>query len=71
MRGLQLATQMEVLDGSLTGRLQGKNCYGPEKVRRINEVVDKSDYDITFAYGDSRGDLEMLKMSDKPCYRRF
>lgn len=66
-----IGSRMAVADGVMTGRLEGRNCYGPEKVRRIREVVELSNYDITFAYGDSRGDREMLELADTRCYRRF
>lgn len=63
-----LASQMEVVDGKITGRLLSKNCYGQEKVNRLLSALPdikqhRSDYYIT-AYGDSRGDREMLAFAD-------
>lgn len=70
--GLELlATRLEVVGDKMTGRIIGRNCYGSEKVRRIQELLDTTAFDIRFAYGDSRGDVEMLRLADKPCYRRF
>jgi HAD superfamily hydrolase (TIGR01490 family) len=58
-----LCTRLEVSPaGILTGRLQGLNVYGPEKVARIKEALGESP-DIECAYGDSRGDLEMLDLA--------
>ena len=55
-----LCTQIEVIDGRLTGRFLTPNCYGQEKVRRILALYpDRSSYHLT-AYGDSRGDRELL-----------
>ena len=60
-----LGTQIEVADGRLTGRFLTPNCYGQEKVRRILALhPDRSDYHLT-AYGDSRGDREMLAFADE------
>lgn len=64
-----LASQMEVVDGRITGRLLSKNCYGQEKVNRLLDALPdikehRNDYYIT-AYGDSRGDMEMLAFADK------
>lgn len=57
--------------GTLTGRLNGLNCWGPEKTRRLMAVLgNKSDYSI-YAYGDSRGDSELLACADFPFYRKF
>ena len=61
-----LATKMEVdKDGALTGRFSTANCYGAEKVRRLMEVEpDRENYYLC-AYGDSRGDKELLEFADK------
>ncbi len=66
-----LATKMEVREGKVTGRIQGKNCYGIEKVNRLNEYLDLSDYQEVYAYGDSKGDRDLLNIATKPFYRRF
>ena len=60
-----LCTQIEVIDGRLTGRFLTPNCYGQEKVRRIVALhPDRSAYRLT-AYGDSRGDRELLAFADE------
>lgn len=60
-----LGTQIEVLDGRLTGRFLTKNCYGQEKVNRILALYpDRRSYHLT-AYGDSRGDKELLAFADE------
>lgn len=60
-----LGTQIEIVDGCLTGRFITPNCYGQEKVRRILALhPDRSAYYLT-AYGDSRGDREMLAFADE------
>ena len=65
-----LGTQIEVIDGRLTGRFLTKNCYGQEKVNRILALYpDRSSYHLT-AYGDSRGDKELLAFADSPHWVR-
>ena len=60
-----LCTQIEVIDGRLTGRFLTPNCYGQEKVRRILALhPDRSAYHL-IAYGDSRGDRELLAFADE------
>lgn len=55
-----LGTRLEVgPDGRLTGRLVGRNCRGPEKVLRLREWLGDETPAIV-AYGDSRGDRELL-----------
>jgi phosphatidylglycerophosphatase C len=59
-------------DGRLTGRLDGANCRGPEKERRVVEWLREHDLaDATlWAYGDSRGDAELLARADHPVWVR-
>lgn len=60
-----LATQLECKDGKLTGSFASKNCYGKEKVNRIiAEFSNRANIHIT-AYGDSNGDVDMLKYADE------
>jgi phosphatidylglycerophosphatase C len=50
--------------GRLTGGLDGPNCRGPEKVRRLKAVFGE-DAALEAAYGDSDGDREMLAMAEE------
>ncbi len=67
-----LGTRIESVNGRLTGRFLSKNCYGVEKVNRIKMVLSdcREQYYIT-AYGDSRGDKEMMAYADKAYYKPF
>jgi len=51
-----LGTRLQVVDGQLTGRIDGENCRGPEKVRRIYSKYNSDDYAKIYAYGDTEGD---------------
>jgi phosphatidylglycerophosphatase C len=58
-----LGTRLETdAEGRLTGRLQGPNCRGPEKVVRLRQWLDDESAEV-WAYGDSRGDREMLALA--------
>ena len=67
-----LGTQIEVVDNKITGRFQSRNCYGQEKVNRIRKMVTapREEYHI-IAYGDSRGDQEMLAYANQGYYKPF
>lgn len=67
-----LGTKVEVdAAGCLTGRFATPNCYGPEKVRRIEAVwPHREQYDVS-AFGDSRGDKEMLAYADQGYFKPF
>jgi len=66
-----ITTRLEVKDNKITGKILGKNCHGNEKVNRINQKYDLSDYIIVAAYGDSRGDKAMLNLAQKAYYKPF
>ena len=66
-----VGTLIEIKDGLLTGRFLTKNCYGQEKVNRILALYpNRSEYHLT-AYGDSRGDKELLAFADESHYKPF
>lgn len=66
-----LGTQLEIVDGRLTGRFATKNCYGQEKINRLLESYpNRKDYTLV-AYGDSRGDKELLNFADEKHYKLF
>lgn len=66
-----IATRVEYKDGLVTGRFSTPNCYGAEKVRRLKEILtDRKDCKL-IAYGDSRGDKELLEYADKGHYKPF
>jgi HAD superfamily hydrolase (TIGR01490 family) len=64
-----IATKLEEKDGRISGRLLTKNCNGREKVRRIEERFDLSDFDHIYAYGDRPGDRPMLAIANERYYR--
>ncbi len=66
-----IATRLEIKYGKLTGKFSTRNCYGIEKVRRVKEAYDLRQYDCVYAYGDSRGDKELLALADEAFYRPF
>ena len=66
-----LATQLEVVDNKLTGKINGFNCYGPEKEKRLRSCYKLEEFDEVYAYGDSRGDLEMLALAQQKFYKPF
>jgi phosphatidylglycerophosphatase C len=66
-----IGTTLEIIDGKLTGKIKGKNCFGIEKVNRIKEKYDLVSYTEILAYGDSSGDKEMFELAHKHFYKPF
>jgi len=60
-----LCTELEEVDGILTGKLDGKNCRGEEKATRVQkwcEGAGISAQNLVYAYGDSSGDVQLLEL---------
>jgi len=61
-----LATELQRgTDGRLTGELAGANVRRVEKARRLDAWLDGRPA-FVWAYGDSRGDLELFERADRP-----
>jgi phosphatidylglycerophosphatase C len=61
-----IASSLKVgIDGRATGELDDGNCHGEEKVRRIHLLLENIGLPVeTFGYGDSKGDLPLLRFVD-------
>lgn len=64
-----IASKLQTLSqGTVSGKLQGKNCWGPEKMHRLEEQIGPRENYILYAYGDSKGDRELLAAADYPFF---
>jgi phosphatidylglycerophosphatase C len=68
-----LCTELEVRDGTLTGRMTTRNCHGEEKVLRLQAWLAGRGLSaasvVLHAYGDSRGDVQLLNLADYAHYQ--
>jgi phosphatidylglycerophosphatase C len=66
-----IASRIEVQGDHLTGRMDGPNCHGAEKLRRLLALYPNRGSYTLHAYGDSRGDAALLGAADRRFYRCF
>ncbi|MBC7849307.1 MAG: HAD-IB family hydrolase [Chitinophagaceae bacterium] len=66
-----IATRLISRSEKITGRIDGRNCHGEEKVNRIRAAYNLSDYDAIYAYGDTKGDKPMLGLATFAFYKPF
>lgn len=59
-----LATELAFRAERFSGVLASPNCWGPQKVQRLQGWFDNDPPHTLYAYGDSRGDREMLALAD-------
>ncbi|WP_230655897.1 HAD family hydrolase [Psychrobacter sp. I-STPA10] len=67
----QVCTAAQIAQGKLTGQLATPHCSSQEKVNRIKDAYDLSDYQQIYAYGDTYQDKEMLSLADHRYYQYF
>lgn len=66
-----IATRLQIIDGKMTGRFVGKNCFGEEKVARVNQFLVLSDYPTIETYSDSRSDQPLLDLGTRKHFKPF
>ena len=67
-----LCSHLEVNEThEITGKLVGMNCRGPEKVKRLEELLGPREDYVLYAYGNSDGDKELLEYADFPAYKKM
>jgi len=62
-----ISSKLYTRSGTVDGRIKGLNCHGKEKVARIKAwlIMANRKPSVTYAYGDSSGDTEMLSIVDE------
>ena len=64
-------TRIDVRNDVVTGKFLTKNCYGREKLKRLQRVFpNRKAYEL-IAFGDTRGDKQLLEYADKKYYKPF
>ncbi len=66
-----IATRLIVEDNRITGKIDGINCYGAEKVTRIRQKYDLNIFSAVYCYGDTPGDKPMLALGTIRFYKPF
>ena len=66
-----IGTELEVVDGLLTGYITGNNCRCENKVLRLEAVYGPLSQYRLRAWGDTRGDRELLAAAQDAHWRHF
>lgn len=63
-----ICTRLVMRDGYLTGELNGKNCKGEEKLKRLSAEASLSgaDWRLSYGYGNSAEDIPFLQALGNP-----
>lgn len=58
-------TRIETVNGKIKNKLNGKNCKGEEKIKRILNIIPEGEIDKenSICYSDSNSDLAFLKLT--------
>lgn len=66
-----IGTSLEVIDGKLTGLIEGSNCRRDSKVSRLEGVYGPLSQFRVRAWGDTSGDHELLAAAQDAHWRHF
>jgi HAD superfamily phosphoserine phosphatase-like hydrolase len=66
-----IATKLETKNGLMTGKLEGKNCKGEQKVVCIKQKWNLTGYEEIYVYGDTPADRPMMALATKSFYKPF
>jgi HAD superfamily hydrolase (TIGR01490 family) len=63
-----IATELEMIDGTFTGRIVGEPCFREGKITKLNEWLSRAGggMDGSWFYTDSQNDLPLLERVDHP-----
>lgn len=66
--GIVVATEIEERNGFYTGKIDGKVCYGVEKLNKIEAIWEKEKIDLknSYAFSDHISDTPMLNKVGHP-----
>jgi len=66
--GVVVATEIEAVNGSYTGNIQGPICYGVEKLNKIESIWEKECINLeeSYAFSDHISDTPMLNKVGHP-----
>ena len=63
-----IATELEMIDGTFTGRIVGEPCFREGKITKLNEWLSRAGGGMngSWFYTDSQNDLPLLERVDHP-----
>lgn len=65
-----IGTRFSMMEGKFARKMDGLNCKGEEKVRRLKEVLEKEnievDFENSYMFSDSLSDEPLLNLVGKP-----
>lgn len=59
--GTKIKSNNNIIDEGI----EGENCSGIRKAEIVNELKSKYQFEKVIAYGDSKGDFDMLRLADE------
>ena len=64
-----VCSRLQVRNGRLTGRYEGRQCVLAEKARQVRNSYDVDAFSEIYAYGDTAEDRDLLAMASRRFYR--
>jgi phosphatidylglycerophosphatase C len=55
-----IGTEFEKVGNKYTGKIIGKNCHGLQKMVIVDKILNETEFNLTYGYGDSEADKLFL-----------
>ena len=66
-----IGTQFIRSGNKYTGKINGKNCYGLQKMIIVEKILNESQINLTYGYGDSKADKKFLSILTYERYKPY
>jgi len=66
-----VSSKLEVVEDHITGKMNGENCKGKEKKRRLKAFLSLRKFAFVYGYGDSRSDKYFYKLVDEVQHKPY
>lgn len=68
-----IATNLEVIDDKFSGKIDGIDCMGINKVKKLKESINLDEFDLvnSFVYSDSLSDIPLFSLVGNPVVVNF
>ncbi len=54
-----------------TGKINGKNCHGLQKMIIVEKIINETEFNLTYGYGDSKADKNFLSILRHGSYKPY
>jgi phosphatidylglycerophosphatase C len=66
-----IGTEFVKFGNNYTGKINGENCYGLQKKVIVEKILNETQFNLTYGYGDSKADKKFLSILRHGHYKPY